>query len=67
MIGFYYWRTELLRKDGAKVGGHNLLKIEFTDKYIKLIGIEFTGVYWIIVLNKNSIEYLTIIPMEEEK
>lgn len=61
----YYY--EYKEKNGAKVGGHNLLKIEFIDKYIKLIGIEFTGVYCITVLNKNSIEYLTIIPMEEEK
>ena len=61
----YYY--EYKEKNGAKVGGHNLLKIEFTDKYIKLIGIEFTGDYWIIVLDKNSIDYLTIIPMEDEK
>lgn len=54
-------------KNGAKVGGHNLETIEFYDGFIKLLGTEFNGEHWGVLLDMTKIEYLTIIPMEEEK
>lgn len=58
---------EYKEKNGAKVRGHNLEEIEFYDNFIKLLGTEFNGEYWGTLLDMNYIEYLTIIPMEEEK
>lgn len=64
----YYY--EYKEKNGAKVGGHNLLKIELTDKYIKLMCIDIINNephYFVTILDMTKIEYFAIMPMEEEK
>lgn len=60
-------------KNGAKIGGHNLEKIEFFDNYIKLSGVDIIPTYydeeyhyWTQTLDMNEIEYLKIEPMKEE-
>ena len=59
-------------KNGAKVGGHNLEKVEFYDNYIRLRGVDIISTnydnersYWGVLLDMNEIEYLKINPMEE--
>ena len=61
-------------KNGCKVGGHNLEKIEFYDNYIKLLGKDIIQTnygheeqYWGTLLDMNEIEYLKIEPMLKEK
>lgn len=57
-------------KNGCKVGGHNLEKIEVHIDYIKLLGVDiissygdYEESYWSSMLNMNEIEYLKIAPM----
>lgn len=61
-------------KNGCKVGGHNLEKIEFYDNYIKLLGVDiiqtiydYEEQYWGTFLDMNEIEYLKIEPMLEKE
>ena len=67
----YYY--EYKYKNGCKVGGHNLEKIELYDNYIKLSGADIVPTYvyeesyWETLLDMNEIEYLTIRPMIEEE
>ncbi len=51
----YYY--EYKEKNGCKVGGHNLEKIDFLDKNI------FS--HWATLLDMKEIEYLKIEPMLE--
>lgn len=67
----YYY--EYKEKNGCKVGGHNLERIEFYDNYIKLLGtdviqtnIGYKRQYWRTLLDMNEIEYLKIEPMVEK-
>ena len=66
----YYYEYKF--KNGCKVGGHNLEKLEFYDNYIKLSGVDILSIYdyeeryWATLLNMNEIEYLTIKPMLEK-
>ena len=60
-------------KNGCKVGGHNLEKIEFYDNYMKLLGVDIISTnydyeeqHWGTLLDMNEIEYLKIEPMKEE-
>lgn len=69
----YYERQKIMKylyeykeKDGVKVGGHNLEKIEFTENYIRLLGTEFNGESWATILDMSKIEYLKITPMEND-
>lgn len=68
----YYY--EYKYKNGNKVGGHNLEKIDFFDNYIRLLGVDiiqtiydYEEQHWGTLLDMNEIEYLTIRPMEEEE
>ena len=68
----YYY--EYKEKNGCKVGGHNLEKIEFYDNFIKLIGVDIIPTnydceisYWGTLLDMNYIEYLKIEPMLEKE
>ena len=68
----YYY--EYKEKNGCKVGGHNLEKIEFFDNYIKLLGVDiiptnydYEEQYWGTLLDMNEIEYLKIEPMLENQ
>lgn len=68
----YYY--EYKYKNGCKVGGHNLVKIEFFDNYIRLLGVDINQTFydyeeqhWGTLLNINEIEYLKIVPMLEEE
>lgn len=68
----YYY--EFKEKNGCKVGGHNLEKIEFIDYYIRLLGVDFIPTiygyeekHWKIFLNMKEIEYLKIEPMLEKE
>lgn len=68
----YYY--EYKEKNGCKVGGHNLERIEFYDNYIKLLGVDviqtnigYKRQYFRIILNMNEIEYLKIEPMLEKE
>ena len=61
-------------KNGCKVGGHNLEKIEFYDNYMKLLGVDiiqarydYEKIYWGTILDMNEIEYLKIEPMLEKE
>lgn len=61
-------------KNGCKVGGHNLQKIEFYDDYIKLSGVDIVPTnydneisHWGTLLDMKEIEYLTIKPMLEKE
>lgn len=65
---FYEYKV----KNGTKVGGSNLEKIDFFDNYIRLLGVDiiqtindYELTYWRIFIDMNGIEYLTIKPMEE--
>ena len=66
----YYY--EYKEKNGCKVGGHNLEKIELFDNYIRLFGIDIINYCldkrpWSILLDMNKIEYLKIEPMLEKE
>ena len=68
----YYY--EYKEKNGCKVGGHNLEKIEFYDNYIRLIGVDiiptiydYEEQHWETLLDMNEIEYLKIEPMLEKE
>ena len=68
----YYY--EYKEKNGCKVGGHNLEKIEFYDNYIKLIGVDIVPTsydyvmnYWGVFLDMKNIKYLKIEPMLEKE
>ena len=68
----YYY--EYKYKNGCKVGGHNLEKIELFDNYIRLLGVDILQTiydykisHWGTLLDMNEIEYLTIRPMLEEE
>ncbi len=68
----YYY--EYKYKNGCKVGGHNLEKIEFFDNYIRLLGVDIIPTiydyevsYWRTLLDMNEIEYLKIWAMEEKE
>lgn len=68
----YYYQYKY--KNGCKVGGHNLEKIELFDNYIRLLGIDIIPMrydyetsYWERVLDMNEIEYLKIEPMVEKE
>lgn len=61
-------------KNGCKVGGHNLQKIEFYDDYIKLSGVDIVPTnydneisHWATLIDMKEIEYLTISPMLEKE
>ncbi len=61
-------------KNGCKVGGHNLEKIEFFDNYIRLLGVDFIQTsygceekHWGTLLDMKEIEYLKIEPMLEKE
>ena len=61
-------------KNGCKVGGHNLEKIEFYDNYMRLLGVDIISTnynyekqYWAALLDMDEIEYLKIEPMLEKK
>lgn len=65
---------EYKEKNGAKVGGHNLEKIMIKGKYLILQGVDIIPTtydydvsYWSTRLEMDKIEYLTIIPMEDEE
>ena len=68
----YYY--EYKEKNGRKVGGHNLEKVDFHDNYIKLLGADiiqtnygYKEQYWGTLLDMNEIEYLKIEPMLEKE
>lgn len=68
----YYYEYKF--KNGSKVGGHNLERIEFFNNYIKLCGKDIIPtIYdckvscWGTLLDVNEIEYLKIEPMLEEE
>lgn len=68
----YYY--EYKEKNGRKVSGHNLEKIEFYDNYIRLLGVDiiptkcdYEASYWGTLLDMNKTEYLKIEPMLEEE
>ena len=67
----YYY--EYKYKNGNKVCGHNLEKIEFFDNYIRLLGVDIIPTYdcevryWGTLLDMNEIEYLKIEPMLEKE
>jgi hypothetical protein len=68
----YYY--EFKEKNGCKVGGHNLEKIEFIDYYIRLLGVDiiltnydYKEQHWRILLDMNEIDYLKIEPMLEKE
>ena len=62
-------------KNGNKVSGHNLEKIELLDNnYIRLSGVDIIQTIndyekrsWVILLDMEEIEYLKIEPMIEEE
>lgn len=62
---------EYKEKNGAKIGGHNLEKINFIDNVIKLEGFDYdfqyNRIYWTILVDSKKIEYLKITPMEYEE
>lgn len=64
---------EYKEKNGTKVAGSNLEKIDSIDNFIILRGIDtiqtindYEVTYWRIFLDMNGIEYLRIWPMLEE-
>lgn len=68
----YYY--EYKEKNGCKVGGHNLERIDFYDNYINLFcvdliqtNIDYNEKYFGTLLNMNQIEYLKIKPMLEKE
>ena len=68
----YYYQYKY--KNGCKVGGHNLEKIELFDNYIRLLGVDIIPTrydyeisHWQRVLDMRKIEYLKIEPMLKEE
>lgn len=68
----YYY--EYKEKNGCKVGGHNLERIEFFDNYIRLLGVDiiqtnydYEEKHWGTLLDMKEIEYLKIEPMIEKE
>lgn len=67
----YYY--EYKRKNGTKVFGCNLEKIEIYDDFIRLLGTYtiqskyYEEQSWVISLDMNEIEYLKIEPMVKRK
>jgi hypothetical protein len=69
----YYYEYKC--KNGCKVSGHNLEKIDFLeDNYIKLSGvdviqtnIDYEKLHWGTLLSMNEIDYLKIEPMLEKE
>lgn len=68
----YYYEYKF--KNGSKVGGHNLERIEFSYNYIQLWGKDIIATSYDceasrfgILLDVNEIEYFKIEPMLEEK
>lgn len=68
----YYYECKY--KNGCKVGGHNLKRIEFCDYFIKLIGkdeiptnYDYEIHYWETLIDMRNIEYLKIEPMLEKE
>lgn len=69
----YYY--EFKYKNGTKISGHNLEKIEFLENnYIKLSGvdiiqtnIDYEEQHWSSIVCMKEIEYLTIRPMLEKE
>lgn len=68
---FYY---EYRDKNGLCSAGHNLTAIKILDYLIELSGIDIIdatrGLYtqpWSILLDMRNIDFLRIIPMEEEE
>lgn len=68
----YYY--EYKEKNGCKVGGHNLRRIEIFEHYITLKGADiictingFEIEYWSIPLDMKEIKYLKIEPMPEKE
>ena len=68
----YYY--EYKEKNGCKVGGHNVYKIDVFDNYIRLLGVDiiqtnhgYKEQYWRTLLDMNEIEYLKIEPMLEKE
>ena len=66
----YYYEYKI--KNGAKVGGYNLEKINLKDGVIILEGVDTLmdcdgeyDIHWRSVINDGEIEYLKIEPMEE--
>lgn len=69
----YYY--EFKYKNGTKISGHNLEKIEFLENnYIKLSGvdiiqtnIDYEEQHWSSIVCMKEIEYLKIEPMVEKE
>ena len=68
----YFYEYKI--KNGAKVGGHNLEKIDIYKNTIVLIGVDYAQTQygedeqnWHQTLNPNEIEYIKIEPMMEEE
>ncbi len=68
----YYY--EYKEKNGCKVCGHNLEKIDFYDDFIRLYGVDiiptsydYEEQHWGVLLKMKEIEYLKIEPMLEEE
>ena len=61
---------EYKEKDGAKVCGHNLERIDIIDNFIKLSGVDYISMIndvercnWTIILDMRKLDYLNIKPM----
>lgn len=68
----YYY--EFKYKNGTKISGHNLEKIDFLENnYIRLLGVDIIPTYdyeeqhWGTLLDMKEIEYLKIEPMVEKE
>lgn len=68
----YYY--EYKEKNGCKVGGHNLKKIDCFNNYIRLLGVDiiltnydYKEQHWRTFLDMKKIEYLKIEPMIEKE
>lgn len=68
----YFYEYKI--KNGAKVGGHNLEKIDIENNLIILKGVDDLetnigdyNLQWEKMLKHNEIEYIKIEPMEEEE
>lgn len=68
----YYY--EYKEKNGCKVSGHNLRRIEIFEHYITLMGADiictingFEIEHWSIPLDMKEIKYLKIEPMPEKE
>lgn len=61
---------EYKEKDGVKVGGGNLERIDIIDNFIKLSGVDYIStIYdfekcnWTTILDMRKLDYLNIKPM----